>query len=81
MRQHFESLQKAQANHVPLTPLSFLRRAENLHGARTAVIYGDIRRSWAETVARIRLVAGGLVGLGVQKGDTVSIADPFSEHS
>jgi fatty-acyl-CoA synthase len=59
-----------------LTPLSFLRRAENLHGARTAVIYGDIRRSWCETAARIRAVAGGLVGLGVQKGDTVSILCP-----
>jgi fatty-acyl-CoA synthase len=76
MRSHFEALQKAQANHVPLTPLSFLRRAENLHGARTAVIYGDIRRSWSETAARIRAVAGGLVGLGVQKGDTVSILCP-----
>ncbi|MEP1765309.1 MAG: AMP-binding protein [Sulfitobacter sp.] len=76
MRQHFEALQKTQANHVPLTPLSFLRRAENLHGARLAVIYGDSRRSWAETAARIRAVAGGLVGLGVQKGETVSILCP-----
>ncbi|WP_193176323.1 AMP-binding protein [Oricola nitratireducens] len=76
MRHHFEALQKTRANHVPLSPLSFLRRAETLHGARTAVIYGTIRRSWVETSARIRAVAGGLVGLGVQKGDTVSVLSP-----
>ena len=28
MRHHFEALQKTRANHVPLSPLSFLRRAE-----------------------------------------------------
>ncbi|MGX9353068.1 AMP-binding protein [Shimia sp. W99] len=76
MRQHFEALRKAPANHVPLSPLSFLRRAEALHGPRTAVIYGDIRRSWSETVRRIRAVAGGLAGLGVEKGDTVSVLCP-----
>ena len=76
MRQHYEALQKTPANHVPLSPLSFLRRAENLYGARTAVIYGDTRRSWAETAARIRAVAAGLVGMGVEKGDTVSVLSP-----
>ncbi|SLN32650.1 Long-chain-fatty-acid--CoA ligase [Falsiruegeria litorea R37] len=76
MRHHFEALRKKRANHVPLSPLSFLRRAECLHGVRTAVIYGDIRRTWAETAARIRAVAGGLVELGVQKGDTVSVLSP-----
>jgi len=76
MRHHFEALQKTRANHVPVSPLSFLRRAESLHGARKAVIYGDIRRSWAETCARIRAVAGGLAGLRVQKGDTVSVLSP-----
>lgn len=76
MRHHFEALQKTRANHVPLSPLSFLRRAETLHGARPAVIYGDIRRSWAETAARIRAVAGGLVRLGVGQGDTVSVMSP-----
>ncbi len=76
MRHHFEALQKTRANHVPLSPLSFLRRAETVHGARTAVIYGDIRRTWAETVDRICAVAGGLAELGVQKGDTVSVLSP-----
>lgn len=76
MRRTFQDLKKTSANHVPLSPTSFLRRAENLHGARTAVIYGDIRRSWAETATRIRAVAAGLAGLGIEKGDTVSVLSP-----
>lgn len=76
MRHQFEALHKTRANHVPLSPLSFLRRAENLHGARTAVIYGDVRRTWAETATRIRAVARGLSDLGVQRGDTVSVLSP-----
>ena len=61
---------------MPLSPLPFLRRAESLHRARTAVIYGDIRRSCAETAALIRVVAEGTWGLVVQKGDTVSVLRP-----
>ena len=76
MRHHFEALKKTGANHLPLSPLSFLRRAQSLHGPRTAVIYGDTQRSWSDTVARIQAVAGGLVGLGLQKGDTVSVLSP-----
>ncbi|MEX0286172.1 MAG: AMP-binding protein [Paracoccaceae bacterium] len=76
MREAYDALKKTEANHVPLSPISFLRRAESLHGPRTAVIYGDIRRSWTETAARIRAVAGGLQALGVGMGDTVSVLSP-----
>ncbi|MEO0637972.1 MAG: AMP-binding protein [Pseudomonadota bacterium] len=76
MREHFQALQTTPANHLSLSPLSFLRRAEHVHGERTAVIYGDMRRSWAETAARIRAVAGGLIELGIEKGDTVSVLSP-----
>lgn len=76
MRQNFEAQQKSSANHVPLSPLSFLRRAESLHRDRTAVFYGNVRRSWTETASRVRAFAGGLGELGVQKGDTVSALSP-----
>ncbi|WP_136439345.1 AMP-binding protein [Pacificoceanicola onchidii] len=76
MQQHYDSLGKARANHVPMSPLSFLSRADRLHGDRTAVIYGETRRNWRETVARIRAVAGGLRTLGIGKGDTVSVLCP-----
>ncbi len=76
MRENYQALHKTAANHVPLSPISFLRRAENLHGARTAVVYGDTRRSWAETAHRIRAVARGLADLGIKTGDTVSVLSP-----
>ncbi|MGH1420049.1 MAG: AMP-binding protein [Hyphomicrobiaceae bacterium] len=76
MKETFDALKKTTANHVSLSPISFLHRAEALHGERTAVIYGDIRRSWSQTAARIRSVATGLKGLGVKKGDTVSVLSP-----
>lgn len=76
MRQNYEALKKTPANHVPLSPISFLHRAEALHGDRTAVIYGDTRRNWSETAERIRAVASGLHELGITKGDTVSVLCP-----
>lgn len=76
MRETYEALKKSPANYVPLSPVSFLHRAEALHGDRTAIIYGDIRRNWSETAARIRGVAAGLKGLGLGKGDTVSVLSP-----
>jgi fatty-acyl-CoA synthase len=37
------------------------------------VVYGDIRRSWAETWARVRKVASALKRRGIGHGDTVSV--------
>ncbi|MDE0523656.1 MAG: AMP-binding protein [Boseongicola sp.] len=76
MQENYEKFDKVSANFVPLSPVSFLSRAEALHGARTAVIYGDLQRSWAETAARVRAVAAGLVAMGIGKGDTVSVLCP-----
>ncbi|WP_170327433.1 AMP-binding protein [Ruegeria arenilitoris] len=76
MQKHFEAMEKTAANHVPLSPLSFLNRADALHGHRTAVIYGDVRRDWTEVVRRARAVARGLAEMGIAKGDTVSVLCP-----
>ena len=76
MQENYEKFDKVSANFVPLSPVSFLSRAEALHGARTAVIYGDLQRSWAEMAARVRAVAAGLVAMGIGKGDTVSVLCP-----
>jgi fatty-acyl-CoA synthase len=76
MQKHFEAMEKTAANNVPLSPLSFLYRAAALHGDRTAVIYGDLRRDWTEVVRRSRAVARGLVEMGITKGDTVSVLCP-----
>ncbi|MEM9343879.1 MAG: AMP-binding protein [Pseudomonadota bacterium] len=76
MEQHFEALGQTVANHVALSPISFLDRAEALFRPREAVIYGDIRRTWSETASRIRAVASGLQRLGIGKGATVSVLAP-----
>ena len=72
MEQHFEAFPQSAANHAALTPISFLARAEALHGPKTAVIYEDLRRDWAETARRCRAVASALSDMGIGKGATVS---------
>lgn len=60
------------ANYVPLTPLSFIKRAAHVHPNHTAVVHGDRRYSWAECYVRCRRLASALVQRGIGRGDTVS---------
>ena len=69
-------LDKCAANHVPLTPLSHLRRAADVFAGRDAVIYGDIRRSYADYHARVSQLASALAGAGVAPGDVVATLLP-----
>ena len=39
-------LAKCEANHVPLSPLSFLERTAEVYPDRIAVIYGDRQITW-----------------------------------
>ena len=66
-------LDKSAANYVPLSPLSFIKRTAAVFPDRTAVIHGDVRRSWAETYGRCRRLAGALTKRGIGKGDTVAV--------
>jgi fatty-acyl-CoA synthase len=68
-----QGLQMTPANYVPLTPLSFMERSAAIWPDRLAVVHGEVRRSWAETYARTRKLAGALSARGIGKGDTVSI--------
>lgn len=65
-------LEKNAANYVPLTPLSFLRRAARVYPHRTAIIYNDKRRTWGEIYARCGRFAAALKKNGVGRGDVVS---------
>ncbi|MDU8944701.1 AMP-binding protein [Ovoidimarina sediminis] len=76
MKTHFEALPPNGANHVPLSPVSFLKRAALVHAPHTATVQGDIRRSWAEVFYRIRCVAAGLAAKGIGPGDTVTVIAP-----
>src|SRR5262245_66520994 len=66
-------LRKRSANFVPLTPISFLKRAAEFFGDRTAVIHGSRRFTYAEFYARARRLAHALTKAGIRRGDTVAI--------
>ena len=61
------------ANHRPLSPLTFLKRAARVYPDRASVIHGDRRFTWSETYARARRLASALAKRGIGRGDTVSI--------
>ena len=69
-------LDRNEANHVPLSPLSFARRTAEVFPDRVAVIHGEERRTWSETAARCRRLASALAGRGVVRGDTVAVMAP-----
>ncbi len=69
-------LEQNDANFVPLSPLSFLRRTAEVFPDRTAVIHGDKSRTWSETYARCRLLASSLAKRGIGCGDTVAVMAP-----
>ena len=69
-------LEKCAANHVPLTPLSFLARAGDVFAGRTALIYGDDRLSYADLAARVSRLSSALTRAGVAPGDVVATLLP-----
>jgi fatty-acyl-CoA synthase len=71
-----QDLPKVQANHVALSPLTFIERSASVYPDYPAVVHGEIRRSWAETWARCRQLASALAGRGLKPGDTVAAMLP-----
>lgn len=61
---------KYAANYAPLTPIMFLERTAGLHPNRTSIIYGDLRFTWTQTMARCRRLASQISQL-VSVGQTV----------
>ncbi|MGE0118175.1 MAG: acyl-CoA synthetase [Dongiaceae bacterium] len=74
--QYETDLGKTPANHVPLSPLTFIARAAAVYPQRTAVIHGRARFTWAESYTRCRRLASALVRRGVGPGDTVAVMAP-----
>ncbi len=71
-----QGLERRTANHVPLTPLSFLRRSAAVFPKKTAVIHGTQSWSYAEFYKRCRRLASAIDGTGVRPGETVSVLAP-----
>ena len=69
-------LEKNDANYVPLTPMSFLARAAQVHPQRVAIVHGALRQTWRETDARCRRLASALLKRGIGRGDTVAALMP-----
>ena len=70
---HYDTnLNKNEANYIPLTPLTFLKRAKDIYPDYEAVIYEDRKYSWTEVYKRTVKFASALTKIGVKKGDTVS---------
>ena len=45
-------LDRNDANHAPLTPLSFIERAAEVYPERLAIVHGDLRQNWSQTYSR-----------------------------
>jgi fatty-acyl-CoA synthase len=69
-------LDRNPANYAPLTPISFIERAADVHPERIAWIHGDMRATYAAFRARARKLAAALAGRGVAPGDTVAVMLP-----
>src|SRR5260370_35017634 len=57
---------------VPLTPIRFLRYAEQQYPQRTAVVCGKERFTYAQFAKRVSRLADALRKTGVQAGDRVA---------
>ena len=69
-------LPKTAANHVPLSPVSFLARAAAVHPNRLAVVHGAHRTTWHQTAERCRRLASALSRRGIGRGDVVAVMAP-----
>jgi fatty-acyl-CoA synthase len=66
-------LDRNPANYQPLTPLAHLERAALIHPDHLAIIHGSMRISYRHFLERSRATGQRLTGLGIGKGDTVSV--------
>ncbi len=67
-----QDLDQNPANYQPLTPLSFLERAADVFPEFTAIIHGNLRRSYGEFYLRSKKLASALSQKGMTRGSTVS---------
>ncbi|MCP5182613.1 MAG: AMP-binding protein [Pseudomonadales bacterium] len=71
-----QDLGRCPANHVPLSPLSLLRRTAAVYPHKTATVYGEQQRTWGELAGRVAAFADQLTQLGIRRDDTVAVLAP-----
>lgn len=73
---YVRGLDKTPANHVAISPISFLERAALVFPEKTAIVHGASKQSWSQTFKRCRKLASALQQLGIETGDTVAVMLP-----
>ena len=68
-----EGMIRCSVNHVPLSPISFLKRSAIVYRERVAVVYGHVEFTWGETLERCTRLASAITQLGISRGDVVSL--------
>jgi fatty-acyl-CoA synthase len=58
---------------IPLTPIRFLRYAQQQFPKRTAVVCGDQRFTYSQFADRVSRLAGALRQLGIENGERVAV--------
>lgn len=71
-----QDLARNEANHAPLTPLSFIERAASVYPDRLALVHGALQRTWGEVYCRCRQMASALARHGIGRNDTVAVMLP-----
>ena len=71
-----QGLSPCAANHVALSPVSFVERSAEVFADLPAVVHGQRRYSWARVRERSARLAAALKAAGVGHGDTVSAMLP-----
>jgi len=71
-----DDLAPVAANHVPLTPVSFLEHSALAWPDRVAVVHGARSYTYGMFAARCRRLASALARRGVRAGDTVAVMAP-----
>ena len=67
---------EAKASRTALSPVNFLHSAAQAMGDRTAVVHGDVRRTYAELAERAGRLASALRAAGVEEEDRVAVLCP-----
>ncbi len=71
-----QNLDRQAANHVALSPVSFVERSAEVFADLPAVVHGARRHTWAQTRERSARLAAALRAAGVGRGSTVSVMLP-----
>jgi len=71
-----QGLPRRAANHVALSPVSFVERSAEVFGDLPAVVHGRRRYTWGQTRDRAARLAAALRSHGVGRGATVSAMLP-----